>query len=110
MVWDPPAAADWDEATHVARGLHGRADQLFQAVTTAAIDPGLWRQQRSTADAVHDLLDVGDSLLSYRSRIDVLPPGDASGALQLLDKTWAQWEAAAAHWGVSRAEAIGCST
>ena len=24
LAWDPPTSAAWDEATHVARGLHGR--------------------------------------------------------------------------------------
>src|SRR5437588_12874581 len=41
MVWDPPTSAAWDEATHVTRGLHGRAQQLFEAVTTARIDSRL---------------------------------------------------------------------
>src|SRR6266704_4275910 len=25
MAWDPPTSAAWDEATHVTRGLYGRA-------------------------------------------------------------------------------------
>lgn len=110
LVWDPPTGAAWDEATHVTRGLRGRADQLFAAVTTASIDPSQWRDQRAAADATHDLLDLGDALSAYRDRIDNLPPGDASGALGLLDKAWAQWDSTAAHWNFSRAEAIGCAS
>lgn len=108
LAWDPPTSTAWDEATHVARGLHARADQLFQAVTTTQIDPSLWRQQRALADATHDLLDLGDGLLAYRDRIDGLPPGDASGALGLLERVWGLWETAAARFGLSRSEPIGC--
>jgi hypothetical protein len=108
LAWDPPTGAAWDEATHVTRGLHGRADQLFQAVTTASVDPGLWREQRQLADATRDLLDLGDVLGAYRDRLDVLPPGDASSALGLLDRAWAQWDATAARWGISRSEPMPC--
>jgi hypothetical protein len=108
LAWDPPTGAAWDEATHVTRGLHGRADQLFQAVTMSSIDPNLWREQRQLADATHDLLDLAHALGAYRDRIDLLPPGDGSSAIGLLDKAWAQWDAAAARWGVSRSEPIGC--
>jgi len=109
LAWDAPTSAAWDEATHVTRGLHGRADHLFTAVTTARIDPNLWRNQRVLADATHDLLDLADALGAYRDRVDTLPPGDASGALTLLDIAWARWDAAAARWSISRAESIGCS-
>src|SRR5215468_11274152 len=27
LAWDPPPGAAWDDASHVAHGLHGRADQ-----------------------------------------------------------------------------------
>jgi hypothetical protein len=108
LPWDPPTGAAWDEATHVTRGLHGRADQLFQAVTTANIDPSLWREQRRLADSTHDLLDLAEALNAYRDRIDLLPPGDASGALSLLDRGWAQWDAAAARWAITRSEPIAC--
>lgn len=106
LIWDPPTGLAWDDATHVARGLHGRADQLLQAVTTAQIDPSAWREQRALADAVHDMRDVGDALGAYRDRIDTLPPGDASGALSLLDRAWTQWERTAGRFGVGRAEPI----
>lgn len=108
LAWDPPTSAAWDEATHVARGVHGRAEQLFQAITVARIGPNLWREQRALADAAHDLLDLGDALAAYGDRLGPLPPGDASSALGLLDKAWAQWDAAAARWGTSRGEAIAC--
>jgi len=108
LTWDPPTGAAWDNATHVARGLHGRADQLFQAVTTAQIDPSVWREQRSLADAIYELRVVGDALVAYRDRIDALPPGDASGALTLLDMAWTQWEGTAARFGISRSEPIAC--
>src|SRR5579859_2692690 len=108
LVWDPPTSAAWDEATHVTRGLHGRAEQLFQSVTTTHIDASLWREQRKLADATHDLLDLGDALGAYRNRIDVLPPGDAANALSLLDRAWTQWDTAAARWGLGRAEPIDC--
>jgi hypothetical protein len=109
LAWDPPTSATWDEATHVARGLHGRAEQLFLAMTSAQIDPNLWRERRTLADAAHDLLDLADALGGYRDAIDRLGVGEASGALGQLDKIWAQWEATAARWGVSRAEVIGCA-
>src|ERR1700737_1918606 len=95
LAWDPPTSAAWDEATHVTRGLHGRAEKLFESVTTTRIDPSLWREQRKLADATHDLLDLGEALDAYRKRIDVLPPGNASGSLGLLDQAWSQWETAA---------------
>ena len=109
LTWDPPTGAAWDKATHLARGLHGRADQLLQAVTTTQIDQSVWREQRSLADAIHDLRVVGDTLVAYRDRIDTLPPGDASGALTLLDMAWTQWESTAARFGISRSEPIACS-
>ena len=108
LAWDPPTSAAWDEATHVARGAHGRAEQLFQAITVARIDANLWREQRARADAAHDLLDLGDALGAYGDRVGPLPPGDSSSALGLLDTAWSQWDAAAARWGTSRAEAISC--
>jgi hypothetical protein len=109
LVWDPPTGQAWDDATYVARGLHGRADSLFQAITTAHVDPSVWRDQRSLAELVRDIGDVGDALAVYRNRIDRLPPGDASGALSLLDAAWKQWETVAASVGMARAEDVGCS-
>ena len=108
LAWDPPTGPAWDEATHLARGLHGRADQLVQAITTAQLDPNLWREQRALADQVHDLLDVGDALKAYRDRID-REFGDATGALSLLDTAWLRWDAAAARFGLDRFESIGCN-
>ncbi len=110
LAWDPPSGAAWDEATHVARGLRGRAEQLFLAVTNAQIHPAQWREQRTTGDAAHDLVDLGSAVAAYRDRIDRLGVGDASGALDQLDKVWAQWEASAARWQVSRSEPIGCGS
>ena len=109
LVWDPPTGQAWDDATHVARGLRGRADQLFQAVTTAQVDASVWRDQRSLAELAHDLGDVGDALEIYRNRIDRLAPGDASGALSLLNDAWKQWETVAATLDMARSEAIGCN-
>ena len=108
LDWDPPTSTAWNEATHVAQGLHGRADQLFQSVSTARIDTSLWRQQRQLADASHALLDLGLALAIYRERVDSLPPGDASSALSLLDRAWAQWTDSAERWGLSRSEPIAC--
>src|SRR5207248_5260676 len=110
LAADPPTSAAWDEATHVTRGLRGRADQLLQGVTKTQIDANLWREQRTLADATNDILDLADALLAYRQRIDRLPPGDASGALGLLDSAWAQWEAVATRFGLSRSEPIACSS
>lgn len=109
LAWDPPSSAAWDEATHVTRGLHGRAEQLFQSVTSSKIDTSLWREQRKLADATHDLLDLGDALSVYRNRVDGLPPGDASNSLGLLNQAWTQWDTAAARWGIGRAEPIDCA-
>jgi hypothetical protein len=110
LVWDPPTGHAWDDATHVARGLRGRADQLFQAVSTSQIDPNVWREQRALADVVHDLGGVGDALAAYRDRIDRLPPGDASGVLSLLDTAWKQWDEVATRMGLSRSEPIACAS
>jgi hypothetical protein len=109
LAWDPPTGAAWDEATHVTRGVRGRAELLFQAVTTSRIDPSLWRERRRLGDATHDLLDLGDALGAYRTRIDSLPPGDGAAALGLLDQAWAQWDAVAARWSISRSESIPCA-
>jgi len=110
LAWDPPTSVGWDEATHVTRGVRARAELLFQAVTTARIDPSLWREQRALADATHDLLDLGDALGAYRDRIDTLPPGDGAAALGLLDRAWAQWDAAAARFGLGRSELVPCAS
>ena len=109
LAWDPPTSAAWDDATHVARGLHDRANQLFVAATTVSIDQSFWREQRRLADAVPDVLDLGDALVALRDRLDRLSTGDGSAALGLLDQAWAQWDKTAARWGVGRSEAIGCA-
>ena len=109
LAWDPPTSAAWEEATHNARGLRGRAEQLFLAVTNARVDPGLWREQRARADAAHELLDLGDALAAYRDHLDRLAVGDASGALEQLDRVWAQWEASVTSWRVGRADTIVCT-
>jgi hypothetical protein len=108
LMWDPPTGQAWDDATHVARGLRSRGDQLFQAVTTVQIDSSAWRTQRDLAAIVHDIGDLGDALASYRNRIDGLPPGEASGALTLLDGAWNQWDSVAGRLGIGRSELIGC--
>jgi hypothetical protein len=110
LAWDPPTGAAWDDATHVARGLRDRANQLFVAVTSASIDQSFWREQRRLADSILDLLDLGDALAAVRDRIDQLPTGDGSGTLGLLDQAWAQWDRAALPWGVGRSEPIGCGS
>jgi hypothetical protein len=108
LAWDPPTGAAWDDATRVSRGLHDRADQLFMAISTASIDATLWRAQRQMADTTHDLMDLGDALQAYRDRVDGLPPGDASGPLDLLDRAWARWDAVAVRLGTSRSEPVAC--
>ncbi len=108
LAWDPPTGAAWDDATHISRGLHDRANQLFVAISTASVDTSLWRTQREMADATHDLINLGDALQAYRDRLDGLPPGDASGPLDLLDGAWTRWDMVAGRWGMSRAELIGC--
>ncbi len=108
LVWDPPTGAEWDAATHIAHGLRGRADQLFEAITTATVDPSIWRDQRTLADIIHDVGPVGDALAAYRDRLDRVQPGDAGGALSLLDDAWAQWDQTAGRLGLARAEVIGC--
>jgi hypothetical protein len=80
------------------------------AATTASIDESFWREQRALADSIPDLLDLGDALVAVRDRIDVLPPGDGSGVLGLLDQAWAQWDKAAVRWEVSRSESIACGS
>lgn len=110
LDWDPPTSADWNEATHVAQGLQARADQLFQAVSTAHLDASLWREQRTLAEGCRALVDLGAALAAYRQRVDVLPPGNARDAVDPLDRAWAQWTDSAARWGLSRAEPIGCAS
>lgn len=112
LAWDPPTPAAWDEATHVTRGLRNRAEQLFNAVTTssARTDSSLWRERRALADSVNELLSLGQRIAAYRARLDVLPPGDATAALDLLDRAWNQWDVAAARWGLARGELITCTT
>jgi hypothetical protein len=110
LAWDPPTSTAWDEAIHVTSGLRGRAKQLFEAITTTRIDPNLWREQRALADATHDLLDLSDVLGAYRGRVEVMLPGDASGALNLLEKAWTSWDGAAARWGIVRSERISCTS
>jgi len=111
LTWDPPTSAAWDEATHVVRGFRGRAEQLMQQLSTTAVDTNTWRARRELAEAVHGLLDLGDALVAYRMRIDLLSPGgDGSSARHLLDAAWSAWEANAQRWGVSRGELIGCAS
>ncbi|HYW88626.1 MAG TPA: hypothetical protein VFB50_12700 [Chloroflexota bacterium] len=109
LAWDPPGFRAWDEATHVARGLHGRSEQLLQSIATRQLDASQWREQRDWAQWAHDLLDVGDALDAFRMRVAYLPTGsDGTAAWEVLDRAWARFDAAAANWGVSRAERIGC--
>ncbi len=111
LAWDPPGFRAWDEATHVARGLHGRSEQLLQSIATRQLDASQWREQRDWAQWAHDLLDLGDALDAYRGRAERLGAGtDATEALDVLDRAWARFDAAAANWGVSRAELIGCGS
>jgi hypothetical protein len=110
LVWDPPTGAEWDAATHAAHSLRSRADQLFQAVTTAQVDASIWREQRTLADVAHDIGDLGDALTAYRDRLDNVRPGDASGALALLDDAWAKWQQTADRIGLDRAESISCAS
>src|SRR4051812_10820475 len=37
LSWDPPTGNAWDQATRIAHGLRGRAEQLFATVTTTAV-------------------------------------------------------------------------
>jgi len=111
LAWDPPATVAWNEATHVARGLHGRAEKLFKSVTATQLDPGVWREQRDMSEWTHDLQDLGDELDAYRTRVDRLAPNsDGTAMWDLLDRAWARWDASAGHWGLSRAEQIACAT
>jgi hypothetical protein len=107
---DPPSSTAWAEATHVVRGLHGRAEQLFQRVAGSPVDATFWRQRREFAESTQGLLDLGQSLVAYRARIDYLGPGgDGSGAWDVLDRAWALWETSAARWGVRRVESLSCA-
>lgn len=108
LAWDPPTSAAWDNATNVSRGLRDRANQLFQGISTASVDAAVWRTQREMAEASHDLMDLGEALRAYRDRLDRVAPGDAAGALELLNAAWDRWETEAPRWGMARAEAIGC--
>jgi hypothetical protein len=106
LVWDPPTGAEWDMASHLAHSLRARADQLLQAISVTQVDASVWREQRALADVAHDIGPVGDALAAYRDRLDGLRPGDAAGALSLLDDAWSKWEQTALAIGLSRAEAV----
>ena len=109
LPWDPPTSWDWDEATHDAQALHGRAEHLLQTISTAQVEAPSWRERRDRAEAAHGLIDMSNDIARYRDRIDHLSPGgDGSGALDLLDQAWMSWESSAAAWGVSRSELLGC--
>ncbi len=109
LMWDAPTGADWDDASHVARGLRSRAEQLFEAVTHAQVEDSLWRDQRAMAESAHLLLNLGDALAAYRNRVDALGTGDGSSALNLLDAAWTQWDTVAARFTMSRSEPIPCA-
>ncbi|MDQ3809959.1 MAG: hypothetical protein M3336_06675 [Chloroflexota bacterium] len=110
LAWDPPSSAAWDEATHVARGLHGRAEQLFLQVSAAQLDGSHWRLKRELGEWTSDLLALGEALSAYRARLQVLPSGsDGSASWDLLDRAWARWDTSAAHWGLRRSESIRCA-
>jgi hypothetical protein len=110
LIWDAPTGVEWDAATHVARSLRARADQLLQAISVTQVDASVWREQRALADVAHDIGPVGDALGAYRDRLDQLKPGDAAAALSLLDEAWGKWEHTASAIGLGRAEAIACGT
>jgi hypothetical protein len=110
LAWDPPTTSAWDSATHVARGLSGRAAQLFAAATTVQIDPSLWREQRAMAAAAHAAMDLGNALAAYRDRVDRLPVGDGAGALPLLDAAWTHFDALADAWSAGRGEVLNPSS
>jgi iron-sulfur cluster repair protein YtfE (RIC family) len=58
---------------------------------------------------VHALIEAVDALHGYLERANQFAPdGDGSGGLDLLKSAWAHWDAAAAAWGVERAETIAC--
>src|SRR5215207_1968002 len=59
LAWDPPTNAEWNEVTHVSRGLHGRAEQLFLQVSTSQVDPTFWRERRDLAEATNGFLELG---------------------------------------------------
>ncbi len=109
LAWDPPTGAAWDDATRISHGVHDRANQLFEAITRTSLDAPLWRAQRTVADVTHDLADLGDALQAYRDRVGQLPPGDATGSLDLLDRAWARWDTIAARWSMTRGEPIACT-
>jgi len=111
LSWDPPRIAIWSEALHVAEGLGGRADQLFQRAVNTQVDRAAWREQRDIADMAHELVVLGESLKAYRGVIEQLPAlTDGTETWAQLDRLWAQWAANAANWNATRTELIGCST
>jgi len=110
LAWDPPTWDDWDQATRVARGVRARAEQLFTAVTSASVDPNLWRERRSLAESIRKLMDLGGVLAAYRERVDQLAPGDAlESTVRLLDQAWSSWEDVAMRWNISRSEIAACA-
>jgi hypothetical protein len=110
LVWDPPTTAEWADAQDSARSLKARAGSLFQAVSTANIDPNLWRERRVLAAASRSLADMTNWLVSYQEAVATLErESDGSRALPSLSKAWEQWEASSAYWSVDTTEAIGCA-
>jgi hypothetical protein len=110
LAWDPPSGRAWDEATHVARGLRGRSEQLFQQVSQRVVDAAAWREQRDMAANASALRDLGDALDDFRVRTQYLAAaGDGTAAWEVLDRAWARYDASAAQWGTGRAELIACA-
>ena len=110
LPWDPPTSQSWTRATSAARELGGRAGGLLQAISGSVADSSTWRPRRAMAEAAEALVDFTDALAAYRARVDHLSPGgNGTGALDQLEAARQRWDAAAARWGVERAELIPCA-
>jgi hypothetical protein len=97
-------------AQRTATGLGERANQLFQVIASSRASGGGWRERRAMAADAHELLELAQALRGYLDRAShFAPDGDGSGGLDLLKSAWAHWDAAAAAWGVDRAETISCT-
>jgi hypothetical protein len=108
-IWDPPTSAEWLATQQQASALRQRADQLFQTIANARVDPSVWRERRAQAAGAHELINAADALRAYLDRANhFAPDGDGSGGLDALKTAWSHWDAAAQAWGIDRAERITC--
>jgi hypothetical protein len=109
LEWDPPSARAWQSVDDLPN-VHNRALALLQSVSLPPGTPELWRARRDVSEDLHALVDAVAAQRAYRAALDHLegPDGEASAALDRLDRARQLWQTSAARWGVDRAELLQC--